>query len=46
LTPGRAGTFEENNDDPEVMLKFNKKPKKSKSKVSPNKEVKMELTLN
>ena len=47
---GRVGTFEENNDDPEVVLKFSKKQKKEKAKKSPAKvrtspkeEVKMEV---
>ncbi len=38
---GRAGTFEENNDDPEVVLNFKKKSKKTlKKKVSDKKKEK------
>ena len=52
LILGRAGTFDENNDDPEVVMKFakkNKKQQKSKKtvskreKISPKKEVKTEV---
>ena len=32
LFSGRAGTFDENNDDPEIVLKFNKKQKKKETK--------------
>ena len=40
---GRAGTFEENNDDPEIVLNYKKKAKKNlnkKKKVSANKKEK------
>ena len=33
LLSDRAGTFDENNDDPEVVLKFNKKQKKKEKKT-------------